>query len=116
MSRIILLTGILWLFSQSIHAEQSQITSPDGKLSVHITDENGVPSYSVSYNHIPFILASPLGLDTNIGNFTREMKLSTTSPVQLLNEEYNLPTIKQSNVHYQANRGVFTFSQNGKVI
>mgnify|MGYP006914993709 CR=1 FL=1 len=44
MSRIILLTGILWLFSQSIHAEQSQITSPDGKLSVHITDENGVPS------------------------------------------------------------------------
>ena len=33
MSRIILLTGILWLFSQSIHAEQSQITSPDGKLS-----------------------------------------------------------------------------------
>ena len=116
MSRIILLTGILWLFSQSIHAEQSQITSPDGKLSVHITDENGVPSYSVSYNHIPFILASPLGLNTNIGNFTREMKLSTTSPVQLLNEEYNLPTIKQSNVHYQANRGVFTFSQNGKVI
>ena len=116
MSRIILLTGILWLFSQSIHAEQSQITSPDGKLSVHITDENGVPSYSVSYNHIPFILASPLGLDTNIGNFTREMKLSTTSPIQLLNEEYNLPTIKQSNVHYQANRGVFTFSQNGKVI
>ena len=116
MSRIILLTGILWLFSQSIHAEQSQITSPDGKLSVHITDENGVPSYSVSYNHIPFILASPLGLDTNIGNFTKEMKLSTTSPIQLLNEEYNLPTIKQSNVHYQANRGVFTFSQNGKVI
>lgn len=116
MNRIILLTGILWLFSQSIHAEQSQITSPDGKLSVHISDENGVPSYSVSYNHIPFILASPLGLDTNIGNFTREMKLSTTSPIQLLNEEYNLPTIKQSNVHYQANRGVFTFSQNGKVI
>lgn len=68
MSRIILLTGILWLFSQSIHAEQSQITSPDGKLSVHITDENGVPSYSVSYNHIPFILASPLWLEYKLSD------------------------------------------------
>ena len=84
MSRIILLTGILWLFSQSIHAEQSQITSPDGKLSVRITDENGVPSYSISYNNVSFILASPLGLNTNIGDFTKEMQLSAASPIEQL--------------------------------
>ena len=44
------------LICGAIKAEEKQITSPDGKILVTISDKNGQPSYSVSYNGTPFIL------------------------------------------------------------
>ena len=77
------------LICGAIKAEEKQITSPDGKILVTISDKNGQPSYSVSYN-----------------GTVRSNKIDET---------YTLPNIKQSNVHYVATEAVYQFSQQDKV-
>lgn len=110
---VIILTGIV---VGTIRAEKKIICSPDGKLSVTVMDEKGIPSYAVSYCDVSFVEPSPLGLNTNIGDFTQNMILSAVSPATVIDEQYELSTIKQKHVHYQANKGVFTFSKDGRVV
>lgn len=95
-------------------AEELQLKSPDGKLLVTVSDANGRPTYQVSYNGIPFLKSSPLGLITNIGDFSKEMTLQPDARFGTVDETYSLPTIKQSKVHYTANEAVFSFSQEGR--
>ena len=113
LSIIVILSG---MFIGIIHAEEKKISSPDGKLSVTVTDDKGIPSYAVGYRGNNFIELSPLGLNTNIGDFTQQMILSSVSPVTAIDEQYELSTIKQKQVYYQANKGVFTFSKGGRVV
>lgn len=113
-STILLCSCLLW--TASAFAIEKNVSSPDGKVVVAVSDEGGAPSYSVTYNGIPFLLKSPLGIETNLGNYTSQMELSSASENQALNETYQLPNIKQSHVEYQANRQVFTFSKDGKKI
>ena len=104
------------LICSAIKAEEKQITSPGGKILVTISDKNGQPTYSISYNGTPFINSSPLGLVTNIGDFSREMSLGQNVRSNRIDESYTLPNIKQSNVHYVATEAVYQFSQQGKAI
>lgn len=113
-STILLCSCFLW--AASAFATEKNVSSPDGKIVVAVSDEGGNPSYSVTYNGTPFLLKSPLGVETNLGDFTSQMALSSTSAIEALNETYQLPNIKQSHVEYQANRQVFTFSKDGKQI
>lgn len=113
-STVLLCSCFLW--AASAFATEKNVSSPDGKIVVAVSDEGGNPSYSVTYNGTPFLLKSPLGVETNLGNFTSQMALSSTSATEALNETYQLPNIKQSHVEYQANRQVFTFSKDGKQI
>lgn len=113
-STILLCSCFLW--AASAFATEKNVSSPDGKIVVAVSDEGGNPSYSVTYNGTPFLLKSPLGVETNLGDFTSQMALSSISATEALNETYQLPNIKQSHVEYQANRQVFTFSKDGKQI
>ena len=103
------------LICGAIKAEEKQITSPDGKILVTISDKNGQPSYSISYNGTPFIHSSPLGLVTNVGDFSRDMSLGQNVRSNKIDETYTLPNIKQSDVHYVATEAVYQFSQQDKV-
>ena len=98
------------------NAEERRVESPDGKLCVTIADEGGIPTYNIMYDGVAFLQKSPLGLDTNIGDFTCQMSLDYASPLSCINDEYALSTIKQSKVHYQANARTFTFSKAGRRI
>lgn len=113
LSIVVILTG---MFIGTIRAEEKKISSPDGKLSVTVTDDKGIPSYAVAYRGVSFIELSSLGLNTNIGDFTQQMTLTAVSLVMAIDEHYELSTIKRKQVHYQANKGVFTFSKDGKVV
>ena len=104
------------LICLTIKAEEKQIASPDGKIVVTISDKDGQPSYRISYKDTPFINSSPLGLITNIGDFSREMSLEHDVQSSRIDETYTLPNIKQSSVHYVATEGVYRFSQQGKII
>ena len=111
------LLGVSLCLALSVQAEERSFVSPDGKIKVVVTDEQGTPDYTVSYNNEVFILQSPLGLKTNIGDFTEGMTLKTAnSEVKQINEAYELATIKQRKVNYVANEAVCTFEKDGKVI
>ena len=50
-----LLSLLTIAFAFSAQAVEKQVTSPDGKLVVTLSDENGVPTYAVAYEQISFI-------------------------------------------------------------
>lgn len=97
-------------------AENKQITSPDGKLVVTVSDTDGRPSYSVSYDNVLFLQPSPLGMVANIGDFSSGMSLEKNVSTNKIDETYELASIKKSKVHYVANEAVFSFTQQGKTI
>ena len=104
------------LGSSVASAENKQITSPDGKLVVTVSDVDGRPSYSVSYDNVLFLKPSPLGMIANIGDFSSGMSLEKNVSTNKIDETYELASIKQSKVRYVANEAVFSFTQQGKTI
>ena len=104
------------LVSSVASAEDKQIASPDGKLVVTVSDRDGRPSYSVSYDNVLFLEPSPLGIVANIGDFSSGMSLEKNVLINEIDETYELASIKKSKVHYVANEAVFSFTQQGKTI
>lgn len=104
------------LGSSVASAENKQVTSPDGKLVVTVSDTDGRPSYSVSYDNVLFLQPSPLGMVANIGDFSSGMSLEKNVSTNKIDETYELASIKKSKVRYVANEAVFSFTQQGKTI
>nr|WP_294786753.1 glycoside hydrolase family 97 protein [uncultured Flavobacterium sp.] len=95
---------------------QTIVRSPDGKLSVSVSVNNGMPLYSVTYNQKTFIENSPLGLKTNAGDFSSGLALEKNVIQNKIDEVYELRNIKKSSVHYTANEAVFSFTKEGKSV
>lgn len=104
----------VFLLNCFVTKAQSVVSSPDEKLTVLVSLNNGLPTYSVSYNSKVFLEKSPLGLKTNVGDFTSGLLLETNVTQNKIDEKYELPNIKQSKVHYVANESVFSFTKDGK--
>lgn len=100
----------------AVTAAEYSLASPDGKTVVNVCDDGGQPTYSITYDGKPFIVDSPLGLKTNIGDFTKNMTISSASALKNVSDTYSLPNIKKSHVDYKASGQEFTFSQDGKKI
>ena len=108
---ILLLSSLLLVFP--LAARQESVSGPDGRLTVTVSDNGGAPCYQITYGGVPFLAPSPLGLKTDIGNFTEGMELTGVS-LEQVEDSYCVPTIKTSAVHYVATRGTFSFSKAGK--
>jgi hypothetical protein len=93
---------------------QSVVKSPDGKLSVSVSISNGMPVYSILYNQKTFLENSPLGLKTNVGDFTNGLSLKSEPIQNKIEESYQLRNIKQSKVDYKANEVVFSLTKENK--
>ncbi|MBO4430966.1 MAG: glycoside hydrolase family 97 protein [Bacteroidaceae bacterium] len=115
MKKIIL--GVLALASvwSSAWATEKSFTSPDGKLTVVVEDQNGIATYRVNLGATEFIGSSPLGLNTNMGNYTTDLTLAGCE-VKTVKESYDLRNIKQSHVDYEATEAVCSFEQKGKKV
>lgn len=108
---------LLFLFAVGFaNAAEKQVASPDGKLVVSVSAENGLPIYSVTLNGKQFLQQSPLGLKTNIGDFTQGLSLRDSIGSKKIDESYELPNIKQSRVHYVANEAVFSFLKENRPV
>lgn len=101
------------LFLPSLLGAQSKVESPDGNLSVEITTDNGKPVYSVTYKGKQILEQSPLGVETNIGDFTQGLTLKDEKS-RTIDEHYSLDRIKTSRVHYQANELACNFTDGKK--
>lgn len=95
-------------------AEEKKVAGPDGKLAVYVDlAEGGKPVYRVDYNGEAFLDVSPLGLNTNVGDFTQGLSLKGTE-ARRVSERYSVPAGKRSEVHYEANEQVFRYERDGK--
>lgn len=98
-------------------AEDRKLASPDGRIEVTVSDSDGTPDYSVTYDGNVFILPSPLGLNTNMGEYVSGMTmLPEKEAPRLIEEQYSLKTIKQSQVDYKAVEAVFTFAKDERPV
>lgn len=94
-----------------------QFSSPDKKLVVTVADDGGRPTYRVAYGETLFLESSPLGLSTNIGDFSQGMVLQESSfAVSPVSGHYELPTIKRGKVDVWATKAVCPFYRDGKHI
>ena len=116
MKRIILAAACILAAFQSF-AEERSFTSPDGKIQVIVNDNSGKPTYSVNYDGVQFILPSPLGLNTSMGEYVSGMTLLPEKEApKLIEEQYSVKTIKQSKVDYKATEAVFTFAKDDRPV
>lgn len=88
-------------------------TSPDGHLQATVSCEQGTPVYSVVLDGDTVICKSTLGLQTSIGDFTKDLVLSNVSNVITVADTYSLPNAKKKNINYNANQIIYTFSKGG---
>src|SRR5574344_1648512 len=65
-------------------ADETMVTSPDGKLKVNVTDEQGKVSYAVTYDGKNMLMPSALGLNTNIGDYTSGLTLKNKRDDEML--------------------------------
>lgn len=72
-----------------------------------------MPVYSVTYKGKIILEDSPLGLETNIGDFSRNMSWKEQKTNQI-DKIYTQDRIKKSKIHYQANELVCSFQNADK--
>jgi len=101
--------------AMTVSAMEHKVTSPDGKLVVTVSDTDGKAQYSVDYNGNSFLLNSPLGMKTNIGDFSQGLTLQEKFETAVVEDEYSLPNIKKSHVEYKANQAKFDFFKESTV-
>ena len=83
-------------------AEPLTVAGPDGRLVVTFDLDGGKPYYSVAYDGKTMLDPSPLGFDSNIGDFTSGLTVAKTGEDKI-SSAYTLNRSKVSNVEYKAN-------------
>ena len=104
LSPLFLLLGIT-----TAQAEDVKIYSPDSLLQVTVSENGGSPVYSIIYNGKQMLEESPLGLTTNVADFTKGLSLKA-SPATVIEDCYSLRNIKTNHAHYVANEVKLTLS------
>lgn len=110
---ILLLSLLMGGNVASLWATEKQFSSPDGKLSVVISDEGGKPAYWVDFGDVAFLKRSALGVKTNYADLKQGLTMKDCT-INKVTDEYSLKTIKQSHVVYEATEAVCQFEKDGK--
>ena len=107
-----IMTALTTLAVASAYALDTKIVSPNGQIAVAITDEGGRPMYQVERSGQTVLMSSPLGVKLNFADLTEGVKMQDYN-VERISDTYDLKTIKQSHVTYEANEGVCQFAKDG---
>lgn len=112
-SRLILVTICLSLGIMSMKGEDVSVKSPDGRLEVKVScsPTDSTATYSITYDGRNVLLSSPLGFESNAGNFTDGLTMVShnESPVS---DHYKLSRSKKSDIDFKANKLLCTFKNN----
>ena len=109
MKNRLIVIGLLGLSTLTMVAQPVDVTGPDGKLKLTVSCENGEASYTITYEDKRMLETSPLGMNTNIGDFSKGLKLVKHETSEI-DRVYTQTRIKTSSVHYQANELVCHFT------
>lgn len=91
-----------------LQGQETTILSPDNKLSVQVFVEDSKAFYSIHYAQKVILEKSPLGIKTNITDFSTGLKLMGQKD-SIVDKTYNEEKIKTSKVHYLANEKTCSF-------
>lgn len=113
---ILTIAGLAWLNGQYANAAESvAISSPDGSLKVELSlTAGGTPQYSIILDADTVIKASPLGLNTSIGDFSQNLSWGKTGDLATVSDTYDIATLKKRDISYTANEQTVTFNRDGK--
>jgi len=84
-------------------SQELTVSSPNKQLNLRVIVNNGKPMYTVSYKGKTMLENSPLGLNTNEGDFTTGMKY-VNKEESAVDKKYSQNKIKKSQIHYVANK------------
>ena len=107
-----ILMALAMVVASGAMAEEKTLTSPDGRMSVTISDAGGKPVYSVKRGNVTFLEKSPLGVKLNFIDLTEGLTMKACD-VRDVKDEYDLKTTKQSHITYEATEGVCQFDKGG---
>ncbi len=94
---------LVFFVSLSVSAEEKTVASPDGRLVVKVTTDEGRVCYSVEYDGQEVLKPSRLGLRTNVGDFTEGLTLKETKN-ERIEKQYDMTRTKTAHVNYIANQ------------
>jgi len=112
-TRTIFYGFILLFFFSNSSAQDLSVSSPNEKLKVNLSLEEGKLSYRVFLEGIEMLEKSPLGLRGSEADLSANLRLITKSSRQI-DETYTEQKIKKSTVRYQANELVIKFENGNK--
>lgn len=95
-------------FLLPLAAEDITIFSPDKNLEVSLFLKDNSVKYSVSYKNKVMLEESPLGLVTNVSDFSKSLTF-VEKKEQTIQETYFEKKIKKSKVNYHANELISTY-------
>ena len=114
-----LLLLFLFIMSAPVKAQTTRVLSPDGLTYLDVKFEDGKLSYSAGYRTIaktkkkgakadtldvPMVLDSPLGVYTNVADFSKDLTLKETiRPEGTIKHSYHLRQGKQSEINNEEN-------------
>lgn len=99
---------ILFLFLPGIvRSQEITANSPDGQLMVRVFIHDGQPQYSVTYKNQVMLENSPLGIITNEGDFSKNMRFAGAAK-DAVNKSYTQDKIKKSSIQYTATKLTYT--------
>lgn len=110
-----LFLSLALLMSVSLMADEKVVSSPDGRLVVTVSCEEGRASYTVKYDGEELLKPSSLGLKTNVGDFTKGLKMMPEAKQETLRYAYLLSRSKFSSVAVVANRLEVNFETETKI-
>ena len=105
---------LAWLSLTSVQADE-KIVSPNGKVILTLSMDQGQPSYQVAYDGQTVIVPSGLGLVTNIGDYSQGL-VQKAVETKAVKETYSLRNIKQSHVDYEATEAIASYEQDGQTV
>ena len=94
-------------------AGEWNISSPDGRMVVVVSDEGGRPTYQVSLDGVQYLKPSPLGVKADFDDLTQGLAMQSCD-MKTVSDDYSVPTMKQSHVAYQATEAVCRFDKDGR--
>ncbi len=113
--RKILLSLTMLCAMQCVMAESREVKSPDGQLALQLDmdGKEGRPCYRVLLGGQVVLADSPLGIVTNMGDYSRGLTL-TKAEEREVRDSYDLRTIKQSHVDYVGRELVAEYQKDGR--
>jgi hypothetical protein len=104
---------ILFLFAILVtgmtNANDVVIKSPDSRLVVTVSNNQGKAEYTVAYNGKQMLTRSALGLKSNVGDFTNGLTIKGDIQESTVENHYTMTRTKKSESDYKANKTSITF-------